>query len=105
MYAAIRKYSIKPKFINEVMQRIQGEFLNIVNREPGFVAYYAIREGDNEVLTISVFETQAGAEGSTPMALEWVTKNLAGFVEGEPQTTVGWIFGSSFGPATDEHLI
>jgi hypothetical protein len=105
MYSAIRKYSIKPNFINEVMQRIQGEFLHIINREPGFIAYYAIRVGNNEVLTISIFETQAGAEGSTPLALEWVTKNLTGFVEGEPQTTVGWIFGSSFGPATGEHLI
>lgn len=105
MYAAIRKYSIKPKFINEVMQRIRGEFLHIINKEPGFIAYYAIREGDNGVLTISVFETQAGAEGSTPIALEWVTKNLAGFVQGEPQTNVGWVFGSSFGSATNEQLL
>jgi hypothetical protein len=104
MYAAIRKYSIKPKFINEVMQRIQGEFIHIINREPGFVAYYAIREGGNQVLTISVFETQAGAEGSTPMALEWVSKNLTGFVQGEPQTNVGWVFGSSFGPTIGEEL-
>ena len=102
MYSAIRNYSIKPNFMNEVMQRIQGEFLQIINREPGFVAYYAIREGDHEVLTISVFETQAGAEGSTPMALEWVTRNLAGFVQGEPQTEVGWVFGSSFGPVNNE---
>jgi len=70
MYAAIREYSIKPKFINEVMQRIQGEFLHIINREPDFTAYYAIRVGNNEVLTISVFETQAGAERQTPMDLE-----------------------------------
>jgi hypothetical protein len=102
MYAAIRKYSIKPNFIDEVMQRIQGEFLHIISREPGFTAYYALRLGNNEVLTISVFETQAGAEGSTPLAFEWVNKNLAGFIQGEPQTTVGWIFGSSFGPASNE---
>ena len=102
MYAAIRKYSIKPNFIDEVMQRIQGEFLHIISREPGFTAYYAVRAGNNEVLTISVFETQAGAEGSTPLAFEWVNKNLAGFIQGEPQTTVGWIFGSSFGPASNE---
>ena len=30
MYAAIRKYTIKPNFIDEVMQRIQGEFLQII---------------------------------------------------------------------------
>ena len=105
MYSAIRKYSIKSNFMDEVMQRIQGEFLHIISREPGFIAYYAIRVGDNEVLTISVFETKIGAEGSTPIALEWVTKNLVGFVEGEPETTVGWVFGSSFGPATGEHLL
>jgi hypothetical protein len=91
--------------MNEVMQRIQGEFLHIINREPGFLAYYAIRVGSNEVLTISVFETQAGAEGSTPLALVWVTRNLTGFVEGEPQTTAGWVFGSSFGPDTNEQLL
>ena len=87
------------------MQRIQGEFLHIIHREPGFIAYYAMRVGNNEVLTISVFETQAGAEGSTPLALEWVTKNLASFVQGEPQTKVGWVFGSSFGPASNENLL
>jgi hypothetical protein len=105
MYAAIRKYSIKPNFMDEVMQRIRGEFLHIINREPGFIAYYAIRVGNNEVLTISVFETQAGAEGSTPLALEWVARNLAGFVQGEPLTTAGWVFGSSFGPASNEQLL
>jgi len=105
MYSALRRYSIKPNFMDEVMQRIQGEFLHIISREPGFIAYYAIRIGNNEILTISVFETKIGAEGSTPIALEWVTKNLAGFVQGEPETTVGWVFGSSFGPAAGEHLL
>ena len=102
MYSAIRKYTIKPKFMDEVMQRIQGEFLQIISREPGFTAYYAVRVGDDEVLTISVFETQDGAEGSTPLAFEWVNKNLAGFIQGEPQTKVGWVFGSSFGPVNYE---
>ena len=102
MYLAIRKYSIKPNFIDEVMQRIQAEFLHIINREPGFTAYYAVRVGNNEVVTISVFETQAGAAGSTPLALAWVNKNLAGFIQGEPQTKVGWVFGSSFGPVNNE---
>jgi hypothetical protein len=72
MNAAIRKYSIKPQFMSEVIQRIQGEFVPIVSREPGFIAYYALQVGTNDMLTISVFSTHAGAEGSTPLALEWV---------------------------------
>ena len=105
MYAAIRKYSIKPQFMNEVMQRIQEEFLQIISRQPGFTAYYALRVGNDEVLTISVFETQAGAEGSTPLGFEWVKQNLAGFIQGVPETTVGWVFGSSFGPSGNEKLL
>jgi len=104
MFAAIRKYSIKPQFMHEFMQRIQAEFLHIISREPGFTAYYALQVGNNEVLTISVFETQAGAEGSTPLAFAWVNKNLAGFIQGEPETTVGRVFGSSFGPSDNEEL-
>ena len=65
MYAAIRKYIIKPNFIDEVMQRIQGEFLQIISREPGFIAYYAVRVDNDEVLTTSVFETQAGERGNS----------------------------------------
>jgi hypothetical protein len=34
MYVAIRKYTIKPNFIDEIMQRIQGEFLQIISRNP-----------------------------------------------------------------------
>ncbi len=103
MYSAIRRYSIKSNFMDEVMQRIQGEFLHIISREPGFIAYYAIRIGNNEVLTVSIFETEVEAEGSTPIALDWMNRNLAGFVQGGPQTTLGWVFGSSFGPVIGEH--
>jgi hypothetical protein len=104
MYAAIRKYSIKPQFMSEVMQRIQGEFLHIINREYGFTAFYALQTGHDEMLTFSVFATQAGAEGSTPLVSDWVDQNLAGFVQRELETTVGRIFGSSFGSGSHEGL-
>jgi quinol monooxygenase YgiN len=97
MYAAIRKYTIKPRFMEEVMQRIQAEFVFIIRQEEGFLDYYAARVGSNEVLTISVFDTQAGAEGSTPIAFKWVQENLARFIEGVPEATVGWVFAGAYG--------
>jgi hypothetical protein len=101
MYAAIRKYSVRPQSMSEVIQRIQGEFLHIISREYGFTAYYALQTEHDELLTFSAFATRAGAEGSTPLAHEWVKQKLAGFIQGEPETTVGWIFGSSFGPSSN----
>jgi heme-degrading monooxygenase HmoA len=97
MYAAIRKYSIKPGFIEEGMRRIQGDFVFLIRQEPGFLDYYAMRVGPNEVLTVSVFDTQAGAEGSTPIAFEWVQKNLERFVQGVPEATVGQVFAGAYG--------
>lgn len=97
MYAAIRKYTIRPGFMEEVMQRIQAEFVSIISLEAGFLNYYAARAEPNEVLTISVFHTQAGAEGSTPIAFKWVQENLAGFVQGIPETTVGLVFAGAYG--------
>ena len=104
MYAAIRKYSVKPQFMSEVMQRIEGEFVHIISRETDFTAYYALRVGNNELFTISVFATQAGAEESTPRAYEWINKNLAEFIQEGPEMTVGRIFGSSFGSSRNEIL-
>lgn len=96
MYAAIRKYTIRPGFMGEVMQRIQAEFVSIISQEEGFLDYYAARVGPNEVLTISVFDTQAGAEGSTPIAFKWVQENLDRFVQGVPEATVGWLFAGTY---------
>ena len=37
--------------------------MHIISREYGFTAY-SLQVGNNEILTFSVFATQAGAEGS-----------------------------------------
>jgi hypothetical protein len=96
-YAAIRKYSIIPKFLEEVMQRIIGDFLPIISQAPGYLAYYALRVGNNEVITISIFYTMEGAQESNPLAFEWVQKNIAEFVQGVPEVTMGRVFAGSIG--------
>jgi heme-degrading monooxygenase HmoA len=104
MYASVRKDSIKPGFMEEVMRRIQGEFVYLISQEPGFLDYYALRVGPNEVLTISVFDTRAGAEGSTPLAFEWVHQNLERFVQGVPEATIGQVFAGAYAPTAREDL-
>ncbi len=97
MYAAIRKYSIIPEFREEVMLRIKGNFLFLISQEPGFLSYYALLGENNEIITISIFDTLEGAQGSTPLAFAWVQKNIAQFVQGEPEVTTGRVFAGSVG--------
>ncbi len=49
------------------------------------------------MITISIFDTQTGAEESNPLAREWVRKNIVGFVQGVPEVTVGRVFAGSVG--------
>jgi hypothetical protein len=99
MYAAIRKYSLIPVSIKEVMRRIEGGFLPLISETPGFFAYYALKVRENELVTISIFDTLAEAQESTPLALDWVQKYIADLVQGDPEVTVGRVFAVGEGLA------
>ena len=90
MYAAIRRYNAKPDAsISEVTRRIQEGFVPLVSALPGFVAYYGVAAENNVLVTVSIFEDQAGEEESTRRAAEWVKQNIAEFIQGPPEVTAG----------------
>lgn len=95
MYIAIRKYYIIPGSVDEFMQRVQGGFVPVISQVPGFISYYALKVRNDEVVTISIFETRVGAEESTPRALEWVQKNIAWLIQGFPEVMIGQVRASS----------
>jgi hypothetical protein len=98
MYAAIRRYEIPdPDAVEELTQRLNEGFLPIIREVPGFVAYYAVYEGefsglyegDVVLTTVSVFEDLAGAQRSTDAAAEYVKEHLAALLPQAPAATVG----------------
>lgn len=89
MYASIRRYNMDPGSVDELMRRVNEGFVPIISRGAGFMAYYAINAGDGVVASISVFETQAGAEESNRMAADWVKQNLASLLPTPPEITAG----------------
>ena len=90
MYAAIRRYKAKPDApISELTRRAQEGFVPLVSALPGFVAYYGVVAENNVLVTVSIFEDQAGEEESTRRAAEWVKQNIAEFIEGSPEVIAG----------------
>jgi hypothetical protein len=77
------------------MQRIIHDFLPIISQTSDYLAYYALRVGNNEVVTISIFYTMEGAQESNPLAFEWVEKNIASFIQGPPEVSMGRVFAGS----------
>ncbi len=81
MYVAIRRMKVKPGELDEVVRRIESGFVPLLRRMPGFVKYLGVQVGEDEDLTISVFETQAQAEANSSAA-EWVKAHLAPLAAG-----------------------
>jgi len=95
MYAAIRRYKIQSGTLSEVAQRAQQGFVPLVSQIPGFVGYYGIDAGNDVVVTISLFQDQAGEEESTRRAANWVRQNVAEFIQGGVEVTTGEVKWSS----------
>src|SRR3954463_16224219 len=76
MYTTIRKYRTDPQSMDEIVRKIEVSFKGTVSAEPGFSGYYVVDGGDGVLVTISVFEEQAGAERSTELASTFIEEEL-----------------------------
>ena len=90
MYAVVRRYSGASP-LGDAMEQRQQEVRDLLTGVPGFVAYYAVRSGD-QLATITVCDDQAGTAESTRRAGEWVSQNLSGVAAVTPDVTEGEVF-------------
>ena len=94
MYATIRRYTPKPgtvdqKALDGLKHRLEDGFLPIIQDVRGFHCYYAVNVGGKELVTISLFEDQAGATESTRRAADFVKKDPIKDQLGSPEVIEG----------------
>jgi len=89
MHLAIRRYQVDPGSVDEVMRHIDEGFIPIIKDAQGFLAYYALDDGEGVLATVSVFEDQAGAEESINMAADYIRQNLASLLPNPPEIIAG----------------
>lgn len=89
MYATVRRYS-GAAALGDAMAARSDEVKKIISGIPGFVTYYAMRDGDN-VTSVTVCDDEAGTEESTRRAAAWVKENVTGGI-GTPQLSAGDVF-------------
>jgi hypothetical protein len=87
-YISMRRYE-GVTHLDEVVRRAEDGFVPIISGTPGFIAYHIVDAGNGVAVSISVFESQAGADESTQRAASWVKENLAQFIPNPPQVTAG----------------
>ena len=77
MFSAIRYYRTDPESIESVIRRVKEGFVPLIRDTPGFVSYFVLTPRPGEVVSVSVFEEQRGAEESNATAEDWVGRNLS----------------------------
>lgn len=70
MFASIRHYQTQSP--NELIRRLNREFVPLISRAEGLVAYYAVYAASQTVVSVSVFQTEAEAAESNRHAANWV---------------------------------
>ena len=87
MYAAIRTYTGKPGFADE-LAAYSDDVRSIISGVKGVRAYYLVRTEDG-CTTITVTDDEAGAEESSRAAAEWLRENASELQAPTPQVTGG----------------
>jgi hypothetical protein len=88
MYKAVRTYTLLPGSSEEFLQRVHESFVPLISQLPGFIAYNTKRIGNDQVVTISTFDTRVQAEESILFALRWVQENTLELMQGLPALTM-----------------
>lgn len=91
MYAVIRHYRSQAGSVEEATSQVQEQLLPKIRQIAGFAGYYVFNPGPQEIATISLFESQAGADESVRQAKEWVRQNpvMARLLPDPPQIIAG----------------
>ena len=87
MNAAVRRYRVSD--IDELVQRVEAEFVDQVKGVDGFVGYYVVDGGDGTAVSVTVGETAEAVEQSTALARDWVQQHATELIEGAPEVTSG----------------
>jgi hypothetical protein len=92
MFVTIRRYSPKNGAVNKasldlLRRQIQNDFLPVIQKVPGFRAYYALNVANQEVMTLSFCETKEGTAESNQCASDYTLRNPLVYELGRPEVT------------------
>ncbi len=76
MYGSIRRYRVRSGSVNEVIEKVKEGLVPILEKTPGFQAYYLVNAESNRATSFTVGESREAVESLNRIALDWVRENL-----------------------------
>lgn len=88
MYGSIRRYRVRFGAVSEIIDTVKKGLLPILEKTPGFVAYYIINGENNRATSFTVGENREAVNEMNRLAIDWVRENLPDRL-GEPEIIAG----------------
>ncbi|HET8840000.1 MAG TPA: antibiotic biosynthesis monooxygenase [Ktedonobacteraceae bacterium] len=88
MYAVIRRIKVQPHLVDESITRMRQGLMPFLKDEPGFIEFSLVMIGENEGVSITIFETRETAEEGNKKSLEWARDQIFPLAQG-PAEIVG----------------
>ena len=88
-FGVARRYQVNTSVVDDIMRRAEAEFVPQLRALPGLARYSVLDEGGGYITSLSAFDSQASADGSTRIAGAWVRDNLSPHVFGPPEVISG----------------
>src|SRR5215469_1514365 len=89
-YLTVRRYEGVTDS-KEAARRVEEGFIPLISKIPGFISYYWVDEGDNVMVSVSVFATREAEEESNRVAADFVKQYIAPLLPQPPQITAGQV--------------
>jgi heme-degrading monooxygenase HmoA len=84
---------------NELGERAERGILPILEAQPGFKAY-SVAATDDEILSLSVWDTREDAEAGNAAVADWVAANMAGELTNAEIRFAEVLFSTTLGVST-----
>jgi hypothetical protein len=91
MYASVRQYTVNQgqAQVAEAARDVQTGLGPIISKAPGFVAYYVLDAGNNNVIAISIFESKETEVKDDELVSGWVRQHMASLSSSPPSIAEG----------------
>lgn len=91
-HARVAVWQFKPGTADALAERVKTEMVPLVEREPGFTGYGAVRTGENSAITVTAFASQEQAQAAGEKTAAWVREHAASSVESVERSegTIVW---------------
>jgi heme-degrading monooxygenase HmoA len=76
MHMTIRRYTVSPAQADEVIRRVDEDWLERLHKMPGFISYHVVRPAPDRLVSVTAYRDQNAAQQGAEASAEWVGERL-----------------------------